>query len=197
MPRPQCPRCARPASHCLCSLIPTMESRVPVLILQHPSEASHALNTARLAVLGLSNAELLVGETFEASLFPPGSYLLFPGDDAAPAESLRGSGRIERLVVPDGTWRKARKLLHLNPHLAALPRVSLPVGLVSRYRVRKAPMPGALSTLEAVVTALNLLENTERFDALLQPFEALVEGQIQAMGDDVFRRNHADGSVAD
>ena len=191
MPRPQCPRCARPASHCLCSLIPTLDSRVRVLILQHPSEASHALNTARLAALGLNDAELRVGETFEATLFPPGSYLLFPGDAAAPVESLRGSDQIECLVIPDGTWRKARKLLHLNPHLAALPRVSLPAGLVSRYRVRKAPMPGALSTLEAIVTALNKLEETERFDALLQPFEALVEGQIQAMGEEVFRRNHA------
>jgi len=193
MPRPQCPRCARPASHCLCPLIPALDSRVRVLILQHPSEASHALNTARLAALGLSNAELRVGETFEATLFPPGSYLLFPGDQATPVESLRGAGRIEQLVIPDGTWRKARKLLHLNPYLAGLPRVALPAGLVSRYRVRKAPMPGALSTLEAIVTALNTLENTQRFDALLRPFEALIEGQIQAMGKEVFRRNHAGG----
>lgn len=197
MPRPQCPRCARPASHCLCPLIPALDSRVRVLILQHPSEASHALNTARLAALGLNNAELRVGETFEAALFPPGSYLLFPGDEATPAESLRSAGLVEQLVIPDGTWRKARKLLHLNPHLAALPRVSLPTGLISRYRVRKAPMPGALSTLEAIVTALNALEDTQRFDALLRPFDALIEGQIEAMGQDVFRRNHTDASVAD
>ncbi len=193
MSRPQCSRCARPASHCLCPLIATLDSRVRVLILQHPSEASHALNTARLAALGLSSASLLVGEVFESALFPPGSYVLFPGEDAAPIASLRGAGRIEQLVIPDGTWRKARKLLHLNPHLAALPRVSLPAGLVSRYRVRKAPVPGALATLEAIVTALNTLEDTQRFDALLRPFEALIEGQIQAMGKEVFRRNHADG----
>lgn len=191
MPRPQCSRCVRPVHHCLCPLIPAVDSRVRVLILQHPSEASHALNTARLAALGLTNARLLVGEHFEPALFPSGSYLLFPGDDATPVESWRGTGCVEQLVVPDGTWRKARKLLHLNPHLAALPRVSLSVGLVSRYRVRKAPMPGALSTLEAIVTTLNTLEDTERFDALLRPFDALIEGQIQAMGEEVFRRNHA------
>jgi len=34
------------------------------LILQHPSEAGHALNTARLAVLGLPNSELRQGEHF-------------------------------------------------------------------------------------------------------------------------------------
>lgn len=196
MSRPRCPRCLRPASHCLCALIPSLDSRVRVLILQHPSEAAHALNTARLAALGLANAALQLGEQFQPELFAPGSYLLFPGDEATPVEALRGAAQVKQLVVPDGTWRKARKLLHLNPQLAALPRLTLPVGLVSRYRVRKAPMPGALCTLEAIVAALNTLEDTKRFDALLRPFEALVEGQISAMGEEVFRRNHGQAAAA-
>lgn len=61
MPRPRCERCQRPLDHCLCSLIPALGSRTRVILLQHPSESAHALNTARLAALGLSNAELRVG----------------------------------------------------------------------------------------------------------------------------------------
>ncbi|MCR3765182.1 DTW domain-containing protein, partial [Pseudomonas aeruginosa] len=53
MSRSRCERCARPASHCLCALIPSLPSRTRVLVLQHPSEVGHALNTAGLAVLGL------------------------------------------------------------------------------------------------------------------------------------------------
>ena len=155
MSRPQCPRCLRPTTHCLCALIPHLDSRTRVLLLQHPSEVNHALNTARLAALGLNNAQLL--------------------------------------VVPDGTWRKARKLLHLNPLLAALPRVTLANGGVSRYRLRKAPGPGALSTLEAIVQALQVLEAPVSFEPLLKPFEALIEGQIAAMGEEVFWRNHCGG----
>ena len=93
-------------------------------------------------------------------------------------------------MVPDGTWRKARKLLHLNPLLAQLPRVCLPAGLQSRYRLRKAPEEGALATIEAITVALNLQEAPTCFDELLRPFEALIEGQIMAMGEDTFRRNH-------
>lgn len=191
MPRPRCHRCQRPVSHCLCELIPSLVSVTQVLILQHPSETAHALNTARLVSLGLSQAELLVGESFD-SLPDDGcdNYLLFPGQDAVPIERLADRDTPLRLVVPDGTWRKARKLLHMNPLLANLPRVSLPAGLVSRYRLRKAPAPGALSTLEAIVTALNMLEGPGRFDALLRPFEALIEGQIDAMGADTYQRNH-------
>ncbi|MBC8651012.1 DTW domain-containing protein [Pseudomonas sp. MTM4] len=192
MPRPRCTRCQRPLKQCLCALIPSLVSETEVLILQHPSETGHALNTARLAALGLTSAELRVGERFDDLPVNDSreSYLLFPGDDAVSLAQLAAEDRPLRLVVPDGTWRKARKLLHLNPALASLPRVALPEGLTSRYRLRKAPMPGALSTLEAIVVALNALEGAGRFDALLRPFEALIETQIDAMGAEVFQRNH-------
>ncbi|MCI0919220.1 DTW domain-containing protein [Pseudomonas stutzeri] len=193
MSRSQCPRCQRPSSHCLCALIPSITNDTAVLILQHPSESGHALNTARLAALGLTNAELRIGERFEDLPADDGveNYLLFPGERAIGVYDLAQASGPLRLIVPDGTWRKARKLLHLNPGLASLPRATLPEGLVSRYRLRKAPMPGALSTLEAIVTALNLLEGDHRFDALLKPFDAMIEAQIAAMGAEVFQRNHA------
>jgi DTW domain-containing protein YfiP len=165
------------------------------LLLQHPSEVNHALNTARLAALGLNNAELIVGEVFEdlpTLLSRPGyqARLLFPGDDAQPLQAYTATGEPLLLVVPDGTWRKARKMLHLNPLLAALPRVTLAEGGVSRYRLRKAPGPGALSTVEAIVQALETLEVPTSFAPLLKPFEALIEGQIAAMGEEVYRKNH-------
>lgn len=196
--RIRCAQCARPQNHCLCELIPRLESRTRILLLQHPSEAHHALNTARLATLGLVNAELLIGEIFSnlPALLSPAGYqacLLFPGDDAQTlvhAEVTTESQPL-LLIVLDGTWRKARKLLYLNPALAALPRFVLPAGLQSRYRVRKTPAPGMVSTLEAIVCALNVVEAPGHFDALLAPFEALIEQQITAMGPETYLRNHS------
>ena len=193
MPRIICPRCNRPESRCLCALIPSLPSRTRVLILQHPSEVNHALNTARLAALGLVNAELVVGETVDPALLNPPGYracLLFPGEDAQPLAASAAGQQPMLLVVPDGTWRKARKLLHLNPALAALPRVTLDGAPPSRYRLRKAPAAGALSTIEAITQALEVLEAPASFQALLAPFDALIDGQIAAMGEDVYRRNH-------
>lgn len=196
MPRARCERCLRPIDHCLCALIPALDSRTRVLILQHPSEANHALNTARLAALGLENAELQVGEVFEdlAHWLNRADYrvcLLFPGEGACTLEARNTDDKPLMLVVPDGTWRKARKLIHLNPLLAALPRVVLTDAPPSRYRLRKAPGPDALSTLEAIVHALHTLEPESSFEALLRPFDALIDGQIRAMGEDTFRRNHS------
>ncbi|MDT3720744.1 tRNA-uridine aminocarboxypropyltransferase [Pseudomonas oryzihabitans] len=196
MSRPACARCQRPVPLCLCALIPRLHSSTRVLLLQHPSERRHPLNTARLAALGLVNARLEIGEEFpELPLWLEGqeARLLFPGPAAIRLDrrpAITAPDLPQLLVVPDGTWRKARRLLHANPALATLPRVTLPPGPPSRYRVRKAPAADAVSTIEAVVAALNILDAPARFEALLAPFEALIEGQIAAMGAETFARNH-------
>ena len=201
--RPWCPACERPASHCLCSLVPQLDSQTHLLVIQHPSEQRHPLNTARLLVRGLSNAELLVVErlpedsVWYRQLQDPGwrNELLFPSPDAALISEASDDERPRRLVLLDGTWRKARKILHLNPMLQRLPHVALPAGLHSRYRVRKAPMEGALSTVEAGAAALTIIEPGADFSPLLTPFEALIDAQIQAMGEERFRRNYHSGNV--
>ena len=200
MSRTLCTRCLRPESHCLCALIPSLSCRTRLVVLQHPSESRHALNTARLAVLGLEGARRIVGQFFSPEDWAEPGYaprLLFPGPHAEVLHPGYGQTRDQpiQLIVPDGTWGHARKLLHINPELAALPRVMLPPGLTTRYRVRHADIPGALSTIEAVTHALNAIESPMRVDALLRPFEALIDGQIEGMGDDLYARHHLQRKV--
>lgn len=197
--RPRCSVCLRPPGHCLCALIPALQSTASILVIQHPQEQRHALNTGRLLVAGLAQAELLVTERIpDSSPFyeqlADSSWrteLLFPGEEAqllAPAPLH--DRRPRRLVLLDGTWRKARKILALNPLLQQLPRVCLPCGLVSRYRLRKTAVPSGLSTIEAGVQALRMIDPTTDYSDLLLPFEALIEGQIRAMGQECYVRNH-------
>jgi len=180
------------------------------LVLQHPDEAKHPLNTARLAVLGLQNAQMLVGECFpqldQLLAQAHSAFLLFPKKEEkalraagpafgqagpCPAEALPGSPSAAKLlVVPDGTWRNARKIVNANPALQALPRLGLPIAEPSEYKVRKAREPGALSTIEAIVRALSVLEPEGDFQPLLKSFNVLVQQQIEAMGPEVYRRNY-------
>ena len=194
--RPRCEQCRRPLELCLCHLLPNLSPRTEILVIQHPDERRHALNTARLLVAGLSNAQLLITQQlsadWQARLVDPAwrTELLFPGPHVTTLAGGRDGRRPRRLVLLDGTWRKARKLLYLNPLLQQLPQVALPGGLVSRYRLRKAPAEGALSTIEAAFHALQLIEPETDFTALLRPFDALIEGQIKAMGEPLYRRNY-------
>lgn len=194
--RSRCTHCLRPLTHCLCTHITTVPNRTRVLILQHPDEQKHPLNTGRLAVLGLRHAELLIGEWFpqlnEIIGTAQSASVLFPTQDPTLLQPLAVSltGSPSLLIVPDGTWRKARKIMHANPVLGALPHLSLPVGAPSRYRIRQTREPAAVSTIEAIVRTLTVLEPENDFQPVLKPFEALIDQQIQAMGSDVYRRNY-------
>jgi DTW domain-containing protein YfiP len=174
VPRAVCPRCERPASTCLCATLPApLAHRTELLILQHPAEAGHAKNTTAFLTLGLSSVQLLRGEVFDATLAGPGTALLYPGEaQAGPAAEVR------RLILLDGSWRQSRRLLAANPWLAALPRLALPEQ-PSRYALRRAHRPGQLSTLEAGLHALALLEgDPARFAPLWVAFDDFVRAGL-------------------
>lgn len=58
--RPTCPSCAKPAQLCLCKKMrsPCFDNQVSVTILQHSLERKHALNSTRIARLGLKNVSV-------------------------------------------------------------------------------------------------------------------------------------------
>jgi DTW domain-containing protein YfiP len=176
-----------------------------VLILQHPLEVDNAKGSARLLHLCLPHSRLVTGEVFaesvlQALLFEPlhsqagdscqkQVLLLYPDmphdqvlgakvPPRLPSALLHEPSQL-RLVVLDGTWRKSRKMLHLNPLLQQLPRLSLTDMPASHYVIRKAHRPDQLSTLEATCAALGQLErNTEHFAPLLAAFDGFVGQQL-------------------
>lgn len=180
MPRLACLRCERPARTCLCAALPLpVAVRTALLILQHPAEAGHAKNTTAFLTLGLAPAaRRLRGEVFDPALATPGTALLYPGEPAqAPPPGLR------QLIVLDGSWRQSRRLLAANSWLAGLPRVSLPEQ-PSRYALRRAHRAGQLSTLEAGLHALALLEGQpQRFEPLWAAFDDFVRTGLSRRGE--------------
>lgn len=186
--RAMCATCQRPQPTCICQWIAPLGTDVDVLILQHPLEVANAKGSARLLHLSLPGSVLLAGEVFDqpalhALLHAGGRtpLLLYPDaiDAVAPAlePALLSHPAALRLVVLDGTWRKSRKMLHLNPLLQGLPRLALQGMPASHYRIRKAHAPDQLSTLEATAYALARLEGAERFDPLLAAFDGFVSQQ--------------------
>ena len=175
--RPRCARCLRPAAACICAWIRPVANEIELLLLQHPLEQQEAKGTARLLQLSLARSRLWLGERFEPGALGPldGCLLLYPADEGAAAPAPP-TGPPRRLIVLDATWRKSRKMLHLNPWLQALPRLALQDLPPSRYApLRKAQRAQQLSTLEASLLALQQLEGrAERYAPLLQAFEGFV-----------------------
>jgi hypothetical protein len=183
--RQTCRRCLRPDAFCVCAGLGPIPSRTRVVLLQHPREARLAICSAWLTRIALRDAELHRGVRFEdharvASLLAaPGTALLYPGEGAAPADALSAAPP-RTLVVVDGTWLQAEKMLAVNPALAALPRVSL-AGHESGYgELRREPAAGHLSTIEAVAHALGALErDPARFAPMVDAFRRMVALQLE------------------
>jgi DTW domain-containing protein YfiP len=158
-----------------------------VVLLQHPRERHVPIGTARLAHLCLPGSELHVGVDFgddaavRAALAGGDgrpAYLLFPGPAAIDLAETRPAGPIT-LVVVDGTWWQARKLLKRNAVLRALPQVRFTPPAPSNYRIRREPADHCVATVEALALALGALEEAPaRFAGLLRPFEAMIDTQI-------------------
>ena len=172
--RATCARCLRAQASCLCALVQPTAHRTEVLVLQHPQEQRQAKNSVALLRLSLARCEVVVGEVFSAEalaalLHRPGlqTRLLYPDVPAAPAPIAPPGLAAEpqaphapvRLVVIDATWRKSLRLLLEHPALANLPRLALPAPPPTHYRaIRAARRPDQVSTLEATVQALALIE---------------------------------------
>jgi DTW domain-containing protein YfiP len=185
--REMCWRCRRPTRVCYCASVQAIVTRTRVVILQHPRESDVPINTARIAELSLSNSTLHVGLDFAAdrglqaalqnSEAPP--ILLYPSEGALDLARDPPTGPVT-LVVIDGTWWQASKLFKLNPFLRDLPRYGLSPAAESRYRIRREPAAHCLSTIEALASALGVLEGKPNgLPELLAPFEAMVETQLE------------------
>ena len=185
----RCLRCRRPAAFCLCSELVPCATRTRVVILQHPREHTMKLGTARLAHLALASSELHVGVRFDdhprvmaLAREPRGVALLYPGSDAIPID--RVDAPPHTLVVVDGTWHTARKIVARNRLLRALPRVAVHPDAPSAYRIRREPAPHCLSTVEAIVAALVAFEGeATRFESLHAAFARLVRTQLDHAGE--------------
>ena len=183
--RPSCVRCRRPATACWCAELTPVETATRVVFLQHPRESRVAIGTARIAHLGLSRSELHEGIEFaghpriEELLARPGTALLFPGPGAVAPNALERPP--ETLIIIDGTWPQARKMVALNPALRALPRIGFMPRKPGNYRIRREPDLHCVATVEAVVEVLSAWEGDERrFQPLLSAFDAMVDRQIAA-----------------
>lgn len=191
--RPLCDRCHYTIQNCLCEHIQVINNRTQLMILQHPSEVKNAKNTARLAQLCFANCEVYIGETEDdfsqlRNTLNAHSALLYPSDDAILLnENNAANHHISQLILIDGTWKKAHKILQLNPWLTQLPAVSFATLPKNQYHIRKAPRADSLSTLEAAAFGLAQLEQAD-----IQPaydlLAAMMEQQFKHMPEHVRKR---------
>jgi tRNA-uridine aminocarboxypropyltransferase len=177
--RPRCPDCRRPAAACWCRFVTAVDTAHRIVVLQHPREARHRLNTVPILRRAIAGVTVHVGLRHPPDTVDDDALLVYPGGQPGAVPP----GGPHTLVVIDGTWHQARTILAANPWLAGRRRLSLACPEPSAYYVRAQPNRHALSTVEAVAEAMVALgEPDGTRAALLRPLHALV-GMHQACAD--------------
>jgi DTW domain-containing protein YfiP len=182
---PDCPRCLKPVPLCICDSITPIESKISLLILQHPQEQDRALGTARLTALHFKDAVLKIGLSWPSlskalgrPVHDPSRWaVLYLGSaKVADLETDRDIVAIDRkgaiednqrailkdiegIVLLDGTWSQAKALWWRNAWMLKCQRVILGPQHPSRYgKLRREPRRDGLSTIEAAAMLLSSLE---------------------------------------
>ncbi|MBB1312553.1 MULTISPECIES: tRNA-uridine aminocarboxypropyltransferase [Aliivibrio] len=201
-----CLQCLKTKKACICEWITPITTDVELIILQHPTEAKRPLGTAKILSLSLANCRTFIGENFTEhnelnQLLAQDDYLhqvLFLDNESKAINGQKiDSDQKQRIILLDGTWKKAYKMWQLSTNLHGLPKVHLDTELSGNYRVRKAPKDNALSTAEAgyhVLSQLDLdgsiVEDGDKFDSILIAFDNMIEFHISQMPEGVYQKNY-------
>lgn len=159
----RCATCRMLDALCVCALIPSIETGGPWVLVQHYTELRKTTNTGHLATRALVGSRLCSFYSRTEPLQPPAelasdAWVLFPSEDAVPPTELPPSATI---VVPDGTWTQARKMIRTHAALAELPRVGLPPEAHPRWVLRAEGSAHGMSTLDAICWLLAAVEGPE------------------------------------
>ena len=191
---PDCPRCHKPLPLCICDSVEPIQSKISLLILQHPQEQDRALGTARLAALHFKDAVVKIGLSWPSlskalgrKVDDPSRWAVLYLGSAKVADletdrdivAINRKGEIEDnqrailkdiegIVLLDGTWSQAKALWWRNAWMLKCQRVILGPARPSRYgQLRREPRRDGLSTIEAAAMLLGSLEKRPDITAIL------------------------------
>lgn len=187
-----CCHCLLPKGNCVCSQSPRLESGVDFCVLMDEREPAKASNTGKLIADALDSTGVFIWsrtapdrallELLASPTHQP--YLVFPGEYATPLQQvvtrISAEGRRPLLVILDGTWAQARKMLRKSPYLQALPMLSLDEAGASRYRLRRSARTEHLCTLEVAQACLELAGETANANALGDYFDLFSQAYLDA-----------------
>jgi DTW domain-containing protein len=186
-----CPTCYMNRDFCICDAIPTLALRTRICLVIHVNEIKKSSNTGRLALRALVNSEMRVrGETratLDLSDLLSGRYrtfLFYPSKDAVElnSELIGEDSRPVQLIVPDGSWRQAGKMLYRHPELKNVPRVKLGTSGAPKYYLRAQHRPEGMATLQAIACGLGVIEGQRVEAELMKLYDAKIERTLIARG---------------
>lgn len=160
----RCPDCKIVKGLCFCSDRINIDTKTQVIFLMHHREKHLTTNTATMAQKILNNSELLMYGLKDQPLkidFKSDIkyFFLYPSEDATLIDQIDfDSYPNKSLIIPDGSWRQAKKMHAHSPDFKNIECISIKNTPVSLYLLKHEHQAHYLSTYEACAWALKYLE---------------------------------------
>ncbi len=183
----KCRSCRVFKDYCYCSYLTEVATKSKISIILHTNETQLISNTARLAELTLKNSKTfirgkkdlpfnaidLIDENYE-------NLYLFPDQDSEVLNEdfIAKITKPVNLIVPDGSWRQAKKILGREETFQKIKKVKLENIGESIYQLRKSPGKDSLCTFEAIAYALRVTENEEVFQTSIKNLQYMVRAHL-------------------
>ena len=175
--RKLCSECGLIEQACICHNIRKITLKTKVSVIIPDVELKKTSNTGILAKASLTNSNIYIRGK-KGTLFNPNEVLednyenliLYTGGRALTENYIKTIKKPINLIVPDGTWTTAPKIIRREPKFYNIPKVSLVSPPKSMYRVRKHPTPNYISTFEAIIYALEIIENNSELKNILMKY---------------------------
>ena len=183
--------CAASRTLCLCDAVPRIELRTKICLIIHHRELSRSSNTGLLAVRALVNSEVRIRGEGRATLDLKDvlssqyrTFLFYPTNDAVELDKalVMQEHTPIQLIVPDGTWRQARKIHSRHPELKDLPRVKISTPNHSTFQLRAQSRPEGMATLQAIAHGLAVIEGDVVGAQLMKLYQAKIERTLRGRG---------------
>jgi len=183
----------------VCDVVPRIAVRTKVCLVIHHRELTRRSNTGLLALRALINSELRIrGEALEPldlkDLLTPlyRTFLFYPSQDAVELDATLVAQEPApiQLIVPDGTWRQARKIHSRHHELKDVLRVKIGAPNDSRFQLRAQSRPEGMATLQAIARGLGVIEGVQVEAQLMRLYHTKIERTLIGRG---VSREYRDG----
>lgn len=183
----RCPQCRINHKLCFCAQIPKLSNKIELKIVMHYSERWLTSNTAYFANLVLDNSKIIERGNIDQDIpkeeftdLDANYIYLFPTSDSKDLSEFVPNDKRTILVVPDGSWSKAKKIHKREDFFHEMPKYHLSNIGTSNYKLRKSPGEDFLCTYEAIAKSFGILESKELEEGMLKFFDIFVSQVLKS-----------------
>jgi DTW domain-containing protein YfiP len=165
----KCSKCRLLKTNCYCSILQQIETKIKLNVIMHVRELTLSSSTVNLLKNVVPDTKIhlrghvdyIINEN-DVIKENCNNIFLYPDENSKilTQENIKVlSTKPINLIIPDGSWRQAKKMKRRYDWLDKIQSYRLPENLITNFKLRSSNSKNKLSTYESIIYAIYLLDN--------------------------------------